>query len=66
MDVEEMFILKKSVYLCLVALSISPLHLFANTKITVWEHAVNDPTEIIMDLLQRALEISKTEYGDYQ
>ncbi|WP_022941627.1 transporter substrate-binding domain-containing protein [Psychromonas hadalis] len=38
----------------------------ATTKITVWDHTVNDPTEIIMDTLLRALEITKPEYGDYQ
>lgn len=38
----------------------------ATTKIIVWEHTVNDPTEIIMDTLQRALEITKPEYGDYE
>lgn len=38
----------------------------ASTKITVWERTVNDSTEIIMDTLLRALEITKPEYGDYQ
>ncbi|MCP5078533.1 MAG: amino acid ABC transporter substrate-binding protein [Psychromonas sp.] len=43
-----------------------PTQLVATTQITVWEHTVNDPTEIIMDTLQRALEITKQEYGEYQ
>ncbi|PKF61245.1 hypothetical protein CW745_11475 [Psychromonas sp. psych-6C06] len=39
---------------------------YAVTKITVWEHTVNDPTEIIMDTLHRALEVTKPEYGEYE
>lgn len=52
--------------LIFLMLFIGNLPASANTKIIVWEHTVNDPTEIIMDTLQRALEITKPEYGDYQ
>ncbi|WP_157822469.1 transporter substrate-binding domain-containing protein [Psychromonas sp. Urea-02u-13] len=58
--------INKRAGLCFLMLFISPVHLFALTKITVWEHTVNDPTEIIMETLQQALDITKPEYGDYQ
>ena len=58
--------IKKIAHLCfLIALINSPVT-FATTKILIWEHTVNDPTEIIMDTLYRALEITKPEYGDYE
>jgi len=65
MDVEYMCKIKKIAYLYALLLFFPP-QLFATTQITVWEHTVNDPTEIIMDTLYRALEITKQEYGEYQ
>lgn len=35
-------------------------------EIIVWQHTVNGPTEIIKDALQRALEITRPEYGAYR
>lgn len=61
-----MFIIRKKAWLYCLVLFITSPNLLANTKIKVWEHTVNDPTEIIMDTLQRALEITKPEYGGYQ
>ena len=57
---------KQYSYACFLLLFYFPFQLHATTKITVWEHTVNDPTEIIMETLSRALEITKPEYGDYQ
>lgn len=61
-----MFFIKKFASLFLLLFSLASPTVFATTKILVWEHTVNDPTEIIMDTLQRALEITKPEYGDYE
>lgn len=35
-------------------------------EIIVWQHTVNGPTEIIMDTLQRAFEITRPEFGNYK
>lgn len=34
-------------------------------EIIVWQRTVNGPTEIIIDTLQQALNITRPEYGDY-
>jgi hypothetical protein len=61
-----MFNINHKTFMCLFIVFIYPLNLSAMTQITVWEQTVNGPTEIIMDTLYRALEITKPEYGDYQ
>lgn len=36
------------------------------SKIIVWNSLYDDPSPILMNYLQRALEVSKAEYGDYE
>jgi hypothetical protein len=36
------------------------------TKIIVWDSLYNNPDRMVMDYLDRALQITKPEYGDYQ
>lgn len=36
------------------------------TKIIVWESLYNNPTPILMNYLDRALAVTKEEYGDYE
>ncbi|WP_025565228.1 transporter substrate-binding domain-containing protein [Psychromonas sp. SP041] len=35
-------------------------------KIIVWQHTIDNPTKVIMQILNQALDITKEEYGDYE
>lgn len=56
----------KKVTLLFLLTFLSPCLSYAlNSKIVVWEHTLNH-SPIILDTLQKALDITRKEYGDYQ